>query len=72
MQTVHGHYNGKVVVLDEPVDAPIEAEVLVLFRNGSDREASRSAREQLRGSGKGEQLVKKLLTERRRDGTKDR
>ena len=70
MVAVRGHYNGKVVVLDESVAIQPEAEVLVLFRDDKDLnpERARSIRKRLRGSGKGLHLVEKLLTERRKDG----
>lgn len=70
MLTVHGRYDGKVVILDEPVPAQIESRVLVLFKKDreSTPEEARSIRRRLRGSGRGLRLVEKLLIERRRDG----
>ena len=74
MQPIHGHYDGKVVVLDEPVELTPEARVLVLFRQNveSVRATAGSARKRLRGSGSGLKLVEKLLAERKKDGSKER
>ena len=73
MLAVGGRYDGKVVVLDEPVTVESEAKVIVLFRKASRRtqEETRFIRRQLRGSGKGLNLVDKLLAERKRDGLRN-
>ena len=70
MLAVRGRFDGKVVVLDEPVPASSESEVLVLFKDtqGQGAEDARSARRRLRGSGRGLHLVEKLLADRRQDG----
>ena len=69
MLAIRGHYDGKVVVLDEPPPVPSQPEVLILFR-GHQRhspEEARVIRSRLRGSGKGLRLREKLLIDRRRD-----
>jgi hypothetical protein len=70
MIAIHGHYDGKVVILDGPVAAQPEGQVLVLFRKGREAtpEEARSIRRRLRGSGRGLRLIEKLLIERKRDG----
>ena len=74
MLAVGGRYDGKVVVLDKPVTVESEAKVLVLFRKAPRRtlEEAWFIRRQLRGSGKGLNLVDKLLAERKRDGFRNR
>ena len=74
MLAVGGRYDGKVVVLDKPVTVESEAKVLVLFRKAPRRtlEETQFIRRQLRGSGKGLNLVDKLLAERKRDGFRNR
>ena len=70
MRAIHGHYDGRIIILDEPVTAQPETKVLVLFRKGHEvtLEESRSIRGRLRGSGRDLGLVEKLLNERRQDG----
>jgi hypothetical protein len=70
MLAVRGHYDGKVVVLDAPVPARPEAEVLVIFRDHQIPSAAeaRVIRQQLRDSAKGVRLVEKLLADRKQDG----
>ncbi len=70
MLAIRGHYDGKVVVLDEPPPVSPQAEVLILFKENKRQtlEEARAIRNRLRGSGKGFNLVEKLLIDRKQDG----
>jgi hypothetical protein len=51
----------------EPAPSKIKTEVIVVFPDNEARVGSAEARQLLRGSGKGEGLVKKLLKSRAED-----
>jgi len=69
MKAVKAIYDGHDVKLMEPVQLREKTDVLVVFPDISEKISPRDARRLLRGSGKGEGLVKKLLHSRTEDVT---
>ena len=69
MKAVKAIYNGHDVKLMEPIPLKGTTDVLVVFPDISDKLSSQEARRLLRGSGRGEGLVKKLLQSRAEDIT---
>lgn len=69
MKAVKAIYDGHDVKLVEPVTLKGKTDVLVVFPDISEKKSSQDARRLLRGSGKGEELVKKLLRSRAEDMT---
>jgi len=69
MKAVKAIYDGHDVKLMEPVPLKGKTDVLVVFPDISEKVSPRDARRLLRGSGKGEGLVKKLLQSRAEDMT---
>jgi hypothetical protein len=67
MKAVKAIYDGHDVKLMEPVPLTKKTDVLVVFPDISEKISSQEARRLLRGSGKGEGLVKKLLHSRAED-----
>ena len=69
MKAVKAIYDGHDVKLMEPVPLKGNTDVLVVFPDISKKVSPRDARRLLRGSGKGEGLVEKLLQSRAEDMT---
>jgi hypothetical protein len=69
MKAIKAIYDGHDVKLTEPVPLKGKTDVLVVFPDVFEKISSREARRLLRGSGKGEGLVKKLLQSRAEDMT---
>jgi hypothetical protein len=69
MKAVKAIYDGHDVKLMELVSLKGKTDVLVVFPDVSEKVSPRDARRLLRGSGKGEGLVKKLLESRAEDMT---
>lgn len=69
MKAVKAIFDGQDITLVEPVPSKVKTEVLVVFPSNSEKVSSSEARRFLRGSGKGERLVKKLLRARSEDMT---
>jgi len=69
MKAVKAIYDGHDVKLMEPIPLKGKTDVLVVFPDISGKVSSQEARRLLRGSGKGEGLVKKLLQSRAEDIT---
>ncbi len=69
MKAVKAIYDGHDVKLMEPVPSTKKTDVLVVFPDNSEKICPQEARKLLRGSGKGEGLVKKLLRSRAEDIT---
>ena len=69
MRAVKAIYDGHDVKLMEQVPLKGKTDVLVVFPDISDKISAPEARRLLRGSGKGEGLVKKLLQSRAEDMT---
>ena len=69
MKAVKAIYDGHDVKLMEPIPLKGKTDVLVVFPDISEKVSSQEARRLLRGSGKGERLVKKLLQSRAEDIT---
>lgn len=67
MKAVKAIYDGHDVKLMEPVLLKNKTDVIVVFPDISEKISSQEARRLLRGSGKGEGLVKKLLHSRAED-----
>lgn len=67
MKAVKAIYDGHAVKLMEPVPSKKKTDVLVVFPDVSEKMSPQEARRLLRGSGKGEGLVKKLLRSRAED-----
>ena len=69
MRAVKAIYDGHDVKLMEQVPLKGKTDVLVVFPDIPDKISAPEARRLLRGSGKGEGLVKKLLQSRAEDMT---
>jgi len=69
MKAVKVIFDGHDVKLMEPVPLKGNTDVLVVFPDISKKVSPRDARRLLRGSGKGEGLVEKLLQSRAEDMT---
>lgn len=69
MKAVKAVYDGHDVKLMEPVPLKGKTDVLVVFPDILENISAPEARRLLRGSGKGEGLVKKLLQSRAEDMT---
>lgn len=69
MKAVKAVYDGHDVKLMEPVPLKGKTDVLVVFPDILEKLSAPEARRLLRGSGKGEGLVKKLLQSRAEDMT---
>ncbi len=69
MKAVKAIYDGHDVKLMEPVPLKGKTDVLVVFPDTTEKISPGDARRLLRGSGKGEGLVKKLLQSRAEDMT---
>ena len=67
MQVVRALFDGLQIKPVDPIKTKTPTEVLVIFPNDSDKIAPAKARELLRGSGKGENLINKLLKARAED-----
>lgn len=67
MKAIKAIFDGHDVKLIEPVPSKGRIEVLVVFPDDSEKVSPQEARRLLRGSGKGEGLVKKLLQSRAED-----
>ena len=67
MKAVKAIYDGHDVKLMEPVPLKEKTDVLVVFPDISEKVSPQNARKLLRGSGKGERLVKRLLRSRAED-----
>ena len=72
MKTVKAFFDGNVVKLIEPVPSREKTDVLVVFPDNPKKITPQEARRLLRGSGKGEGLVNKLLRSRTEDKNLDR
>ena len=71
MKAIKAYFDGQDVKFAEPAPAKGETEVLVGFPDNSKKVSPQKARRLLRGSPKGEGLVKKLLRSRTEDTTLD-
>ena len=69
MKAVKAIFDGHDVTFVEPAPTKGKTEVLVVFPSNSEKVSPQEARRLLRGSGKGEGLVKKLLRSRAEDMT---
>lgn len=69
MKAVKAIYDGHDVKLIEPFPLRKKTDVLVVFPDVTGKMSSQEARKLLRGSGKGEKLVKRLLQSRAEDIT---
>jgi len=67
MRVIRALFNGKEIKPIEPIKAKKRTEVLVIFPDEVKKISSQDARKLLRGSGKGEKLVEKLLKLREED-----
>lgn len=67
MKAVKAIFDGNDIKLVDPVPSKAKTEVLVVFPNNSEKVSPQEARRLLRGSGKGEGLVKRLLRSRTED-----
>jgi hypothetical protein len=71
MKAIKAYFDRQNVKLAEPAPAEGKTEVLVVFPDNSKKVSPQKARRLLRGSPKGEGLVKKLLRSRAEDTTLD-
>jgi hypothetical protein len=71
MKAIKAFFDGHDVKLAEPPPSGGKTEVLVVFPDYSKKVSPQEARRLLRGSGRGEGLVKKLLRSRAEDMTLD-
>ena len=71
MKAIKAYFDRQNVKLAEPAPAEGKTEVLVVFPDNSKKVSPQEARQLLRGSAKGEGLVKKLLQSRAEDTTLD-
>lgn len=67
MKVVKALFNGQDIQPIEPVKMKGKTEVLVIFPNDAEKYTNEEARRLLRGSGKGERLIEKLLKSRIED-----
>lgn len=67
MPVIKAIFDGKEIKPIEPITTKEKTEVLVIFPEEARRLAPEAARKLLRGSGKGEGLMKKLLRSRAED-----
>lgn len=67
MKAVKAIYDGHEIRLVEPMPLQEKTEVLVLFPDNAEKVSPSEARRLLRGAGRGEGLVKKLLRSRVED-----
>jgi len=67
MRVIRALFNGKEIKPIEPIKAEKKTEVLVIFPDEVKKIPPQDARKLLRGSGKGEKLVEKLLKSREED-----
>jgi hypothetical protein len=67
MKAVKAIYDGHDVKLMEPLPLKGKTDVLVVFPDIAGKMSSQEARKLLRGSGKGEKLVERLLQSRAED-----
>ena len=72
MQVVKALFDGRQIKPVDPIKTKKPTEVLIIFPNDSDKIAPARARELLRGAGKGENLIDKLLKSRAEDLTLER
>ena len=71
MKAIKAYFDGQNVKLTETAPTEGGTEVLVVFPDNSKKVSPQEARQLLRGSAKGEGLVKKLLQSRAEDTTLD-
>jgi predicted DNA-binding antitoxin AbrB/MazE fold protein len=67
MQVVRAIYDGYDIKPIEPINIKTKTEVLVIFPNNSEQMNPSEARRLLKGRGKGENLIGKLLKSRAED-----
>ena len=71
MKAIKAFFDGHDIKLTEPAPSGGKTEVLVVFPDYSKQISPQEARRLLRGSGRGEGSVKKLLRSRAEDATLD-
>ena len=69
MQVVRAVFNGHDIKPIEPIKTKKTTEVLVIFPDDVEKYTPEEARRLLRGSGKGESLIERLLKSREEDIT---
>jgi len=67
MQVVRALFDGRQIKPVDPIKAKRPTEVLIIFPNDSEKITPAKARELLKGIGKGENLIHKLLKSRSED-----
>jgi len=67
MQVVRALFDGRQIKPVDPIKTKRPTEVLIIFPDDSEKIAPARARELLRGAGRGEKLVDKLLKSRAED-----
>ena len=67
MQAIKAIFDGRDIKPMEPIRTKNKTEVLVIFPDITEKTASVEARRLLRGAGKGEGLIEKLLRSRDED-----
>lgn len=67
MPVIKAIFDGNEIKPVEPITTKNKTEVLVIFPEEGERLSPEAARKLLRGSGKGEDLIKKLLKSRAED-----
>ena len=72
MRAIKAVYDGHDINLIEPAPSKTKTEVIVVFPNNVEKASPKEAIKLLRGSGRGEGLVQKLLKSRAEDATLER
>lgn len=67
MQAIRAIYDGRDIIPLEPFKIDKKTEVLIILPDSETKIPPSVAREQLRGAGKGDHLVEKLLASRAED-----